>query len=108
MACPEVLGEHQCVIAKIRAKCGLSVVLLDEFEPKDALSKMSSRSKVAGTEPDIAELFDCYHVHLPGGSRLVEPVSRMQECSGERLQSALRRPYILLEKVWILEGSGMC
>ena len=65
--------------------------MLDEFEPKDALSKMSSRSKVAGTEPDIAE-----------------PVSRMQECSGERLQSVLRRPYILVEKVWILEGSGMC
>ena len=74
VAGPGVLGEHQRVIAKIRAERGLGVVLLDEFEPKDALSEMSRRSKVAGAEPDIAELFYCYHVHLPGGSRLVEPV----------------------------------
>ena len=56
-----ILDEHQRVIAKIRSECGLSVVLLDELEPKDALGEMSRRSKVAGAEPDVSKLFYCNH-----------------------------------------------
>ena len=37
----------------------------------------------------------------------INVLDTMQEYSRERLQSALRPPYILLQKVWILNASAV-
>jgi len=48
------------------------------------------------------------HTSLQMARLTINVFDRMQECGRERLQNALRQPYILVEKAWILEGFGMC
>ena len=58
---PQVFGEHQRVIAKIRSEGGLGVGSLDEFETQDALCKINRGTEIARAEPDVSKLFYCNH-----------------------------------------------